>query len=234
QEGPYVLVRTPPGDKPYVRKNWTYELRDFRAKSVIWSRHFLQDSPVVSWTTDHDAILMGWHVYSDAAHEELKQFSDLKSSAEKEDMLYELLDLRSNTTIGKLLVKTNKSSFFVTSAAVERDWAALSVSGNRVLIYSISSGKETGHVFGYSPVLSQAAGAYAVSTAEGTVGVYSLSTSQLRRSYKFPISVLYKKFSPDGKRLLVVTRDQTVYILDLTFPDEVVSDTPRPPSILSR
>jgi hypothetical protein len=49
----------------------------------------------------------------------------------------------------------------------------------------------------------------------GEVNVYDLPGSKLLHSYKFPASVAYKKFSSDGKRLFVLTRDQTAYVLDL-------------------
>ena len=225
QEGPYLLVRTPSKDNPYQRKNWTYELRNFRTKTTLWTRHFPQEPPSLTWTPDYKDVLMGWPVSSGAAHEELKQFPELKSSAEKEDMLYEFVDLGTNSVVSKLLVKTNKYSFSVRGVRVDGDWVALQVSGDRVLTYSLASGKEMGHVFGHSPAISSAGGVYAVSSGEGEVNVYGLADSQLRRTYQFPVSIAYKKFSPDGKRLFVLTRDQTAYVLDLAAAQESPSVT---------
>jgi WD40 repeat protein len=232
QEGPYLLVRTPARDNPSVNKNWTYELRDFRTKSTVWSRHFPQEPPSLALSPNHNVVLMGWRVSTDAARDELKQFPDLKSSAEREDVFYELVDIHSDAVLGKLLVKDNKSSFSVRHVEVDGDCVALQVSGERVLTYSIASGKEAGHVFGYSPVISSVAGAYAVSTADAMVKVYDLSNSRLRQSYQFPVSVAYKKFSPDGKRLLVLTSDQTVYVLDVAASSAEVSDSHTPYSTL--
>ena len=215
QAGPYLLVRTPSRDNPYQRKNWTYELRDFRSKQTFWTRHFPQEPPSVAWTPDYKTILLGWPVASGAAHDELKAFPDLKSSAEKEDMFYELVDVTGNEVRSKLLVKTNRYSFRVKSARIDGDWAAFEISGDRVLAYSLASGKEQGHVFGHAPAISNAGGVYAVSASDGEVNVYSLAESQLRRTYNFPTSIAYKKFSADGKRLFVLTRDQTAYVLDL-------------------
>jgi len=220
QEGPYVLVRTPSKDNPYQRRNWTYELRDFRTKTTLWTRHFPQEPPSLAWTSDYKKVLLGWPVSSGAAHEELKQFPHLKTSAEKEDLLYEFVDVTTNSVVGKLLVKTNKYSFSVRNVKVDGDWVALQVSGDRVLTYSIASGKELGHVFGDSPAISSAGGVYAVSTGEGEVNVYGLADSQLRRTYQFPVSIAYKKFSRDGKRLFVLARDQTAYVLDWTSTEE--------------
>jgi len=214
-EGPYLLVRTPSKDNPYQPKNWTYELRDFRSKTTLWTRHFPQEPPSLAWTPDYKSVLMGWSVESAAAHDELKRFPGLRSSAEKDDMFYELVDLNSNTIRGKLLVKTNKFSFSVRNVRVDADWAVFEVSGDRVLTYSLASGKEQGHVFGHAPAISSTGGVYAVSAGDGEMNVYSLAESQPRRSYKFPASIAYKKFSADGKRLFVLTRDQTAYVLDL-------------------
>lgn len=215
EEGPYLMVQTPAKDNPFVRKNWTYELKDFRTKTTVWTRHFPQEPPSLAWNSKHDAVLMGWPVWNDAARDELKQFPAVKSSAEKEDMFYELVDIATNQVTGKLLVKTNKYSFMVKKAKLDGEWVAVSVSGDRVLIYSGASGKEVGHVFGYDPAVSSAAGAYAVSAGEGEVNIYALANSELRRAYQFPAPVAFKKFSSDGQRLFVLTRDQTAYVLDL-------------------
>ena len=225
QAGPYVVVRTPARDNPNQRRNWTYEVRDFRTKATLWTRHFPQEPPSLAVTPDYRAVLMGWPVSSGAAHEEMKQFPDLKGSAEKEDMFYEVIDLKTNSVLGKVVVKTNKYSFRVRSAHVDGDWLELQVSGDRVLTYSMASGKELGHVFGHAPSISSAGEVYAVSTSEEELNVYGLADSQLRRTYKFPASIAYKKFSPDGKRLFVLTRDQTAYVLNLTSTQQQPSVT---------
>jgi len=89
-----------------------------------------------------------------------------------------------------------------------------------VILYSITSGKELGHVFGSAPAVSSTGGVYAVSSSEADVLVYGLADSKLRREYRFPVSVAFKKFSADGKKLFVLTRDQTAYVLDLNAVKE--------------
>jgi len=220
QEGPYVLVRTPSRDNPHQRKDWTYELRDYRTKTTFWSRHFPQEPPSLTWKPDYTAVLLGWPVWSMAAHDEMKQFPDLKGAAEREDMFYELVDIKSNSAAGKLVVKTNKDSFRVKSAAFDGEWVAFAVSGDRVILYSLAAGKELGHVFGSAPAVSNTGGVYAVSSSESGVLVYGLADSRLRREYRFPVSIAFKKFSTDGKRLFVLTRDQTAYVLDLNTGQE--------------
>lgn len=220
QEGPYVLVRTPSRDNRYQRKDWTYELRGYDAKTTFWTRHFPQEPPSLTWKPDYTAVLLGWPVSSVAAHDEMKQLPELKGAAEREDIFYELVDIKSNSIVGKLVVKTNKYSFRVKSTAFDGEWVAFGVSGDRVILYSITSGKELGHVFGSAPAVSSTGGVYAVSSSEADVLVYGLADSKLRREYRFPVSVAFKKFSADGKKLFVLTRDQTAYVLDLNAVKE--------------
>jgi hypothetical protein len=158
-------------------------------------------------------MLIGWPVAS--ARAELKSFPAFKKSSEKGDIFYELVDLKSGIAQSRLLVKTNNLSFRVERVVVDGNWAAFEVSGDRVLTYSLDSGKEQGHVFGHAPVISSAGDVYAVLAGDSEVNLYRLADSQLRQSYRFPTLVAYKRFSPDGKRLFVLTRDQTAYVLDL-------------------
>ena len=220
QFGPYLVVRAPAKESGNRRKNWTYSLRDFRTNQTMWTRHFPQEPPAIALTPDYHSVVMGWPAWTESAKEELKQFPDLKNAAEKEDMFFEVMDLKNSSVTGKLLVKTNKLSFQVRTVRVDGDWMTVQVSGDRVLTYSLSLGKEIGHVFGVAPALSSSAGAYAVSSGEGEVNVYGLADSQLRRTYKFPASIAYKKFSADGKKLFVLTRDQTAYVVDLNAVEE--------------
>jgi hypothetical protein len=96
------------------------------------------------------------------------------------------------------------------------DWVAVTASGNQVLTYSLASGEEKGHFFGTHPLLSSVSGLVAVENEAGELTIYDLATSQLREKYVFPEPISIKRFSPDGKRLFVLTVNQTVYILDVT------------------
>lgn len=71
------------------------------------------------------------------------------------------------------------------------------------------------HLFGLAPVLHAGTRQLAISSATGELDLYELGNPQVKREYHFPTSVAYKTFSPDGKRLFVLTRDQTAYVLDL-------------------
>jgi len=85
---------------------------------------------------------------------------------------------------------------------------------NQVITYSLSTGEEKGHFFGDYPELS-GNGLMALENEAGELSVYDLASSQPKQEYIFTDPVSLKRFSPDGKRLFVMTASQTAYILDL-------------------
>jgi WD40 repeat protein len=219
QWGSYLVREECAKDSGFVRKDCTITVQDFSGKNTIWSRRFPREAPVLNWNMQSGTVLLHWPLLESAAHDELQQFSELKAKAEKDDFLFEQLDFHKDAVTGKLLVKTNRGSFRPEYAVSSGDWLLLGVSGDRVLTFSFSSGQEKGHVFGADPVVSATAGRFAVSTSTGGVDLYDLDGTQLRRQFKFPTSIAYKQFSPDGKRLFVLTYNQTAYVLDLTVPE---------------
>ncbi|HWZ84056.1 MAG TPA: M48 family metalloprotease [Terriglobales bacterium] len=214
--GPYLLVQKPKDGRSWERKDWTYEIQDYRTQKTVWTRHFPGEIPGIFLSPSNSIALLIWSLSSGAGHDELKRFPDLKEKAEKEDVLIELLDFGKDSIVGKLLVKTNKSSFVIEKISFDQDWLSLVLKGDRVLLYSLATGEQKGHFFGYDAQLSAAANALAISNTKGQLQLYDLSTAQLRREYRFSSAVAYGTFSRDGHRLFAFTRDQTAYILDVT------------------
>jgi WD40 repeat protein len=214
--GPYLVVQKAENERSFERKNWTMEIRDYRAKQTIWTRHFPREVPQVFLSPTKSRALLIWSLETGAGREELQHFPELKSKADKEDLLIELLDFRKDEVVGKLVVKTNKNPFMVQAISFDQDWLALLLRGDRILLYSLATGEQKGHFFGYDAKVNGTAGVIAVSNSTGQLQLYDLSTAQLRHDYKFPSAVAYESFSQDGHRLFAFTRDQTAYVLDLT------------------
>jgi WD40 repeat protein len=214
--GPYFVAEKRAHESGYERKDWTFEIQDYRNKSIVWSRRFPHEVPSLSLHSS--GILLEWPANADAAKEEMQKFPDLKGRPEKDDIFLELIDMKKDAVVGKQLVHTNKASFRILQTALDGDWIAFATSGDRVLVYSLSSGEEKMRMFGGNPIIHAASHQMAVSTAAGELDLYELANSSVKRQYNFPTSVMYAQFSPDGRRLFVLTRDQTAYTLDLTVP----------------
>jgi hypothetical protein len=92
------------------------------------------------------------------------------------------------------------------------DWVVIADSTNRVIVYSLSTGAPKGHVFGSRATVGAAAGLLCVENGPGRVRLYDLATLPMREELTFGHAVSLSAFSPDGKRLLVLTADQTAYV----------------------
>jgi WD40 repeat protein len=219
QFGAFLMITSPHDKNPYrARGSTDVEVRDITSNRGLWSRQFGREPPTFVFNSDASTILMGWSAGDPGGREELQKFPDLKNQVNKEDHFLELVDLRTDAILGKLLVKTNKRSIRLEGSSSDSDWIVLSAEGNQVLTFSLSSGVEKGSYFGYSPVAAASAGLLVLERDAKEVDLYDLASQQLRRRYVFSDPVAVKRLSSDGKRLLVLTDSQTVYLLDTTAP----------------
>jgi len=63
-------------------------------------------------------------------------------------------------------------------------------------------------------MVSSKTGRLAIFTERGQLELYDLETMRKQTSYDFGRRIAFGDFSADGKRLLVLTSDQVVYVLD--------------------
>ena len=71
-------------------------------------------------------------------------------------------------------------------------------------------------MFGGSAVASKATGLLSVENERGQLDLYDLSTLEKRDQFVFSSPVSLTQFSADGKRLFVLTANQTTYLLDVS------------------
>jgi len=79
-------------------------------------------------------------------------------------------------------------------------------------------GQIEGTIAGHSPVVSLPSQLITVLTEGRALELYELPSLKRRSVYEFNSPVSLSDFSEDGKRLLVLTSDQTVYTLDVRNP----------------
>jgi WD40 repeat protein len=208
-----TLLRTFTGPVRAGLSNVDVEVRDVRNGHVVWSHYFPHEMPALSLGQGN--LLLRWHLSEAAGHEELSKFPVLKNGSDRTDYFVEEIDLQKDAPLAELLIKTNKGSFKVTRTFSVGGWVIASASENQVLTYSTATGQEKGHFFGTAP-LASGNGLLAIEGEAGQVNVYDLASSQLKQQYTFADPVSFKTFSPDGRRLFVMTASQTAYILDVT------------------
>jgi len=228
QAGPVLVrLRRENSQAPSARPS-SFEVLDEKSGQVLWSRD-LSHGSFRNWISpQNDTMVLDYPLSEAAATDELKSHPewDTRFAGVKHDPTVHLLedvDARTGMASGAVLVDTNKRSFTITSALAAGDWLILTDNSNRVLVYSISSGEEKGHIFGHSPVVSLATGMLEVENEPGQLILYDLATMNRRDAYTFSDRVVLSQFSADGKRLFVLTAGQVTYLLDTTQPPPAVS-----------
>ena len=166
-------------------------------------------------------MALSWAVRSDHAKAEIKADPKLKerlaAMGEKEgDYFIQTVEAKTGKPVSTLLVETGKGSFRIEDMFAAGDWLVISDTSRRVLLYSLATGEQKGKFFGRAPAVSKEAGLLSVETERGQLTLFDLATGERRDRFDFAAPVSLAHFSDDGKRLLVLTADQTVYVLDLT------------------
>ena len=161
-----------------------------------------------------------WPATSKAASADIKGNAELtrELSALKEkqgDYLLKVVDLNSGGALGEFLMETGKGSFRISNVVASGDRVAISDNQNRTLVYSLQSGQQLGKVFGRQAAFSNASNLLCVENKDGLLELYDLTSFAKRQQYTFGSRVSLVSFSSDGKRLFVLTANQTVYLLDV-------------------
>ena len=89
--------------------------------------------------------------------------------------------------------------------------------GDFTAVDKITFDVEKGEIFGTRSILSTSAGLLGVENEEGQLDIYSLPSLERKRSLVFSSPLSVEAFSEDGKRLLVLTANQTSYIFDASL-----------------
>ncbi len=220
QSGPFLFVTTPL-DKDRSRQGVTLEMRQIRDPRVLWTKTFTKDAPSTFLEpTGNTAVLMwpaGAATVRDETRKDAALSKNLSALKEKEgDYFLQVLDAATGTARGALFLETGKGSFDVDDVFVAKDWVVIADSQNRVLVYALSTGAQAGHVFGSRVSIGAAAGLLCVENGPGRLRLYDLATLRLRDEFTFAHAVSMSAFTPDGRRLLVLTADQVAYVLDVS------------------
>jgi hypothetical protein len=224
QYGPFLLITRPTKKGGSYFEDLTLEMRDVRSFSTLWSKPFGKDAPRVWVDSREGTMVLSWPVASKYARDEIKSDSELTkrlaAMKEKEgDYFLQVLDAKTGAIKGKLLVETGKGSFRIDRAFAARDYVVIADSQNRVLIYSLSTGEQKGRVFGGNAVIGgmdgKSAGLMCVENERGKLAIYDLASLEKRDEFTFTHPVSLASFSQDGKRLFVLTANQSVYVLNV-------------------
>jgi hypothetical protein len=186
------------GIRARLRSIRSLEARDVLSQKVFWTQMFSKrvDDLFVHSASDSIVFL----------------------SASKEGPVLDFRQLTTGAEIAGITVKTNRNSyqgsFYLNDAVLAGDYLVVSDNQHRVTIYT-KTGQEAARVFGDDPVVAFVSGTLAVTSEHHEITLYDLSSGQKRQTLRLPAQQIYYAFDSTGKKLLVLTADQSVYVFEV-------------------
>jgi WD40 repeat protein len=221
QHGAFLTVRKRAGNGTSLRQNIILQTEDVRTGSLLWSATFPKEAPILDIAPSDNRITLGWRLDAAAAKDEIKKSPALQAryaamSDHADAYLIEVLEAQTGKSMGAALVDTGKGSVRIATVFAAGDWLLIGDQKNRTFVYSASSSELKGTIFGSHAFASPSAGLLAVESAEGELQFYGLASLEKRGRVSFSSPIALRRFSADGKRLFVLTKNQNAYILDST------------------
>jgi WD40 repeat protein len=222
EAGRFLLTVAPAKEnEPY--SNVLMELTDLVDEKPVWNKHFPHERPGYHVDCRNNSLVLYWQANSSSAHAIAKEDPNAAGAIsrfkDKDGILFvQVFDLDSGKLRAETAIDSGKHSFQMEAAVATKDRLIVADNQNRVLVYSLD-GLQEGIIAGHSPTVSAKADLLTVRTQSGELELYDLANVQKRTTYDFNSRVAFNGFSEDGKRLLVLTSDQIVYVLDTNTKD---------------
>lgn len=213
QQGPYAVVWNHEEKHP---DRVTIEVHELKDNKLLWSKeleggHFFSDwaggTAVVLWQASSGVADKAAAV-DPALRAKLNALADKKQS-----FFIEVLDIKSGRPLGSLVIDTGKASYRVRSVQATPTLVVVGDTEDRVRIYSLKDGNDNGVIFADRFDISDA-GLLVVGTGDNRLQVYDAETLEQVDQFSFGEKIALVRFIGTGNRLLVITRDQTVFVLE--------------------
>jgi hypothetical protein len=215
--GRYLLTVTPAKENE-GQSDVTMQLSDVVDEKPVWSKHFPHDRPGYHVDSRTNSLVLYWQANGGSAHaiakEDPQAAAAISRFKDKDGILFvQVFDLDTGKLRAEMTIDTGKHSFQIAAAIATADRLVVADDQNRVLVYSFD-GQSKGSIAGHSPKVCSRTDLLSVRTEGEALELYDLSNVQKRASYDFNSGVAFNGFSDDGKRMVVLTLDQVVYVLD--------------------
>lgn len=220
QFGPWILKTGRPNDSaPGV-----FDVSVASDGRKLWSRTFEKEMPRVWGDPTDGTLVLVWTLDTDHAKAQLSADAKLAARAgskkEREgDYLLEVVDGTTGASRGRIVIETGKGSFRIKDLFAAGDAVVISDTQNRILVYSLATGEKKGSMFGDYAEASATAKTLSVENEPGKVTLYALDTLARRDELTFAKPVSFMRFAADGSSLLVLTKDQIAYVVELAPAD---------------
>ncbi|MGI9103816.1 MAG: M48 family metalloprotease [Terriglobales bacterium] len=216
QAGSFLIERQPvKKDQPWG--DWTVEVRDVHAPTVLWSRQ-LRHQPSFATDSESGTIAFIFGLDRQDAKDLMKSDNDLRQRVQQlknqQAVLVDVVDLKTGQSRSRFAVDTGKGSIRIRDVSVKQNQIMVLDNQKRVLLYNLA-GEPKGHVFGSYAIASRDGKFLCVEQKPGILSVLDSGTLEKRDEFSFPSWISAARFSADGNRLGVLTADQKFYVLEI-------------------
>jgi hypothetical protein len=199
-----------------------YSLRglDPATGKELWKREFFENSPIPFADPQGDRLVLGWDaqdLHAQAAAKRIPAVWEVfkRAKISKLDSYFEIVDALSGNSVGGVLVQVGSGPESYDAAFSAGDALFLVKDGKRVSVYSLQNGSLKTRLVGGIPAASAQGNLFAMEQGPGHLSIYDLATGAKLDEEIFAEPIAYTHFSADGNRLLVLTRYQVAYVLDV-------------------
>lgn len=194
----------------------TIEVHDLKSDNILWSRE-VKDDPRYSLDPLAGTFVLRWPASSqaakDASHSDPALTAKLNQLKDRDKSYYvEVLEAETGKYIGHLLIDTGKFSFHIEDMQATRDHVAFEDNEGRARLYPLAGDDQATVMFAETYDLSKA-GMFAVQSDDHHLQILDAKTMDPIDEYGFESPIVIARFVGDGTRILVLTRDQTAFIM---------------------
>jgi WD40 repeat protein len=202
-------------------RNQALEALDSTSDKPLWSHTFPKQGPEVFMSASTGRIVFLWTGKSDGEREEIARSPELfkrwkDTNISEGDVFAEAINGRDGAILGGIVIRTGKYSFTPEYAVSAGDAMVVTDNRNRVLFYSLETGQRKASWFGSRPRLSRDAQRLCIATGPGRLAIYDMHSLKQTSWFSFSAPVVSHTFSADGTKVLALTNDQTIFVLDAT------------------
>jgi hypothetical protein len=201
-----------------------YRLRalDPASGKELWKREFSQQPPVPFADPQGERLILAWDGDSLGAEMAAKRIPAVwrtfkKTKRTKLVTYFEVLDARSAQPVGGVLIQRGSGPYSFDAAFSVGDALFLVRDGRRISVLALQDGSVRAQLIGGMPAANAQSKLFAFEEAPGRLVICDLATGAKLSQHIFLNPIAYTHFSADGTRLLVLSKYQTAYILDVSF-----------------
>lgn len=186
----------------------------------LWSRSFTGLPPIPFGDPQGDRLVLSWKANGAGARGAAKHYAVAKEVLKRakltdHDSFLEALDAQSGKSVGGVLVRSGNGPADFDAIVSSGDAIIASRDAVRVYLYSMLDGQLKAKFVGIRPSATAKTNLLALETDSRELTIYDLSSGTKLDKQIFSDPIVYTHFSADGQRLLVLTENQTAFVLDM-------------------